>query len=125
MGIKFTDLNNVVKPLDIEYAGQVVHIQYKPSAITPDVVDEWRENEGDRDTLIPALLDAVQSWDIVDEVEGDDGKTVEAPMPITEANLRRFPVEFLNAMLFEIVGAGTPKPTKKQPSGGSTRRKVR
>jgi hypothetical protein len=57
-----------IRECDIEVAGEIIHVRYRPYAITP----EMENNRSDPDEMIVALI---ESWDILDE-EG-------VPIPVT------------------------------------------
>lgn len=95
MPINVSNMKNDRRAVEFEYAGDMVHLIYKPSEMTPTVMAELREknNEGDNYFTVDLLQKILVTWD----VQLEDG----SEMPITFENMKDLPSAFLAACLRE------------------------
>ncbi len=101
MGLKFSDLKNNRKTLDVPYEGDVVHLVYKPGEVTPTLGQEMAD-EKNKMPAVMALCRVIASWDVEDDALPKVDDEHYPPRAITEAVLAGLPSPFLNTLLRAI-----------------------
>ena len=84
------------KTFDLTYEGETGTITYRPSAVTPEVLDRMAAGaSGDSSAAIESmctvLVEIVEDWDLV----GADG----AKVPVTLENVKAMPFSFLTRIV--------------------------
>jgi hypothetical protein len=104
MTLKITDLMAKKCALSVDVAGNAVQLSYRPNVITPEKMAELQKLPV-QDSLVKQICLIVSEWDI----EKEAGK----PLPITEPELGKVPVEVLTAVLHAINHDSTPGEEEK------------
>jgi hypothetical protein len=114
MPIKLSDLNSNRRTVEFDWNGNDVHIEYRPSAITPIFQSRvFKMDTKDSMNIVDAVCTMLTGWDVL----GDDGN----PIEITANILGSFPIEFVTRIVevvFKDIKPGTPD--EKKPSGGGS-----
>lgn len=116
MPIRLSDVMKESRKAEFEFSGETVTVEFRQNAVTPqfsemilrfteldaleDKQESFRAETALTTDLVEALVWLVLAWDVL----GDNGK----PIPITKANLRRLPNQFLYAVLSGILGINRP-----------------
>lgn len=129
MALKLADLQRAMRPVQFEYAGETVHLTCRPASPWARVAYSGVAGLGtgavDLDDLTPAartarvtamiaagtvamadyiavIVATVATWDVLDE----DGQ----PVPITAAQISRFPDDFVHALFSKAVWGDSEAP---------------
>jgi hypothetical protein len=122
---------------EIPYAGEVLHVTWRPAALTPELeekanaLDAARRDALDDPAadvvarnleevrwLVEVLVTIVESWDLLEAADGP-------PIPIERDRLVKLPTPFLRAVWSGLVDAGSPKATSEAPSPAGSRPRAR
>ncbi len=96
-------------------AEDLVHVVYKPGALTLEVADSIKEimlSGFEFDIAFAILEPMLVSWDL----ENDDG----SPFPVTAEAIKKVPIEFLGLILSGIEKDARPNPTMGETSQGTS-----
>ncbi len=101
--MNLSHLEQNVRPLELQFAGETLHFSYRPAAVTP----AFSAGLGtEKQPLVWALSKALVAWDLT-EADGPNAAT----LPLTEQRLLELPTAFLRAVLHAIlddVNVGEP-----------------
>lgn len=112
--MKISQILNDSKSLSINVEGETLNVTYKPSALTPDIEENFLSNvESKRSgfALAQFLTSILSDWDLVNDAD--------EKYEITLDNLKKLPINLLNTIIGEIFEDLSPKKTKSQKSKGS------
>jgi hypothetical protein len=104
MPLTLKNLKNDTATATLDYAGETIHLTYKPSAFTPAFMAELAElgeakvSRESMEQAIAMLLGALVGWDVLDEEGG-------SPVPITHEFLADLEFPLLLSMLGAISNA--------------------
>lgn len=119
--MKVSELNSRTRQLPITVAGQdgepdeVVHVTYRPGALTLGVSDKIREvaeSGFEADVAKVMLLPLIVEWDL----EEEDG----SQLPFNEETLKSVPIEFLGMVLSAIAEDARPNLSRAGTSNDSS-----
>jgi len=102
MPIKLSDLQKQTRPLTLDFSGEQINVIYRPGAITPALTARFVDMSNAE--AVPII---VAEWDIL----GDDGQ----PLPVTAEICETLPLEFLRAVVREVI-ADSASPKANKPS---------
>jgi hypothetical protein len=116
MPIKLSDLNSDRRTVEFDWEGNDVHIEYRPSAITPIFQSKVvKMDTKDSMNIVDAVCTMLTGWDVL----GDNGK----PIEITAETLGSLPIEFVTRIVqivFKDMKPGTAEEKKSSGGGSST-----
>lgn len=107
MGIRLTDMLSRSTTTDVKFDGELVTVSYYPNAVTLELSDRLDKEaraadlaleageDTEFDSITGQLIPVLEWWDVLD----DQGERV----PPTRANMRKFPLTFLTAVMDAIV----------------------
>jgi hypothetical protein len=99
-----------VNDLEMEFAGEQVHIKYRSGTIT----SEWEAKfKGKTDGVFLQAHDLIVSWDLLD----DSGKN---PYPLDVKSLKQLPIEFIAAVISACAQDLVPNARTSTRSGDSS-----
>jgi len=119
---KLIDLiSKEVKDCELDVEGEVVHIAYRPKAVTSGLFIEWMGwkdlSMAARESWTVAMIVAlVASWDILDDAG--------APLPITAENVKALPTAVNDALLGAIMADMFPNPPSGETSSAKSKRRA-
>lgn len=90
--MRLADLQKNERKLEVEFAGETLHITYRPAEVTPAFWDEFSEA---KKPAVWALSKVGVSWDLLD----DNAQ----PLALTEQELIKLPTPFLRTVLQAIL----------------------
>lgn len=90
--MKLSDLKKRTKIIAIDLFGETLTVTYRPSNISPDIVDN--------DDIATVIASIVSEWDLLGEND--------QPYPINSASINALPVDFLASVLQAIVADAVP-----------------
>ena len=113
---------------DMDLGGETLHVVFSLDEYTAELEDELlsesqKSIEGSplyAGLLIPVLSRLVLEWDLVDDEQGSFTGTPGAPIPPTEANLRKIPSMFLIEVLQAIRTNAKPSSEEGKTSPGGS-----
>ena len=119
--IKLSELKAEVKKTEIIFDGLgSLNVSYRPGVVTTEFIDQHfnqQHDELDPDAHNAAFVEAVESWDLME----NDEHAVE----IKIERLRTVPLKITNAIMTHILEEMTPDESQKKRSGGGISRRGR
>lgn len=88
-------------PVLVELDGDTFTVHVRPSALTPKLRSDLRENESAEEGLVQMIAATAVRWDLLTEEGGE-------PYPLTADALRELPIELLGAVANAIGAALVP-----------------
>lgn len=135
MGVNVRKTQAMVKPLNVSFEGDTIHVKYRPHAYTPDFEERSRivDDEATAGMVLGTMLVAlVAEWDVTDSIpvmddEGnqrlhpDTGEPLfdEEVVPLTVAALRTVPLTIQTTVLDAISTEMRPGKSNAPNSVGS------
>lgn len=104
MSLKISDLMAKKCALAVDIQGVPVQLTYRPNVITPEKMARMKKLTVE-ESIVKQVCMIVVEWDI----ETEAGR----PLPITEQELRKVPVDVLAAVLHAINNDSTPSEEEK------------
>lgn len=102
MAVKLNEMKARTKTLVVDWDGEKVDVSYFPNAVTPELLDRVDDAvaANDRNVLGVLLVPVIEWWDIL---EDDNSR-----MPVSDDNIQRVPMSFLNKLQDSIQEAQRP-----------------
>ncbi len=98
--MNLSHLEQNLRPLEVEFAGETLKFSYKPAAATPAFYDGLG---AEKQPLVWALSKVLVSWDLVDDQAPTPNPYNAPTVPLTEQRLMELPVPFLRTVFRAIL----------------------
>lgn len=111
--MRLSEIFSEVKTVTLPVGDGTLELGYRPSAITPELVDRMNgSSSAPGEAIAQSVCDLVDSWDLTD----DEGK----PYPLTAEAVRKLPISFLASITKAVTEDITPNAQRRNNSKGTS-----